>query len=310
MAALTLQAEAYAFRQLVEHLQWRTDVQNIDLMNLAGFCRNCLSKWYLAGSQVYGMPMDYDKACTRVYGEPYGDWKKKHQAKATEEQLKVYNDDTTKRKHARTDPKPLSALTGLEGPAQSRGGHSSVCGQDCEVAAPQAVVPAAPDAVSATIAVLTCSDRAAKGTYQDKSGPAIVEAVTSFASRDSRFDVRVTDQKIVPDDEALIQQQLQDWSSRSVCDVIFTTGGTGFTSRDVTPEATKPLIVRSADGLARAMSWQTSFQEPRSILSRSQCGITSTNVQIVNLPGNPAAVTQCQSAILPVLPHAISMLRK
>ena len=72
MPSLQTEIEAYAFRQLVAHFQSRTDVQNIDVMNLAGFCRNCLSKWYLKGARLNGLAIDYDDACEVVYGEPYG----------------------------------------------------------------------------------------------------------------------------------------------------------------------------------------------------------------------------------------------
>ncbi|MCX4188076.1 DUF1244 domain-containing protein [Methylophaga sp. OBS4] len=71
--------EAAAFRRLLEHLRERTDVQNIDLMDLAGFCRNCLSKWYLAAAEEKGIEMDYDKAREYVYGMPYSEWKDKYQ---------------------------------------------------------------------------------------------------------------------------------------------------------------------------------------------------------------------------------------
>ncbi len=71
--------EAAAFRRLLAHLQERTDVQNIDLMNLAGFCRNCLSKWYLAAAEDKGVDMDYDAAREYVYGMSYNDWKAKYQ---------------------------------------------------------------------------------------------------------------------------------------------------------------------------------------------------------------------------------------
>ena len=71
--------EAAAFRRLVAHLQERTDVQNIDLMNLAGFCRNCLSKWYLSEAEAKGLDIDYDKAREIVYGMPYDEWKSKYQ---------------------------------------------------------------------------------------------------------------------------------------------------------------------------------------------------------------------------------------
>ncbi len=78
--------EAAAFRQLVSHLRERTDVQNIDLMNLSGFCRNCLSKWYRAAAEARGLTMDYEAARQIVYGMPYGEWKAKYQREATAEQ--------------------------------------------------------------------------------------------------------------------------------------------------------------------------------------------------------------------------------
>ncbi len=82
--------EAAAFRRLVEHLRERNDVQNIDLMNLSGFCRNCLSKWYRAAAQDRGLEMTYDTARECVYGMPYDEWKSKHQTEATPEQRAAY----------------------------------------------------------------------------------------------------------------------------------------------------------------------------------------------------------------------------
>ena len=81
-----IELEAAAFRQLVRHLDEHKEVQNIDLMNLAGFCRNCLSKWYLAAAEEKGITMDYDTAREYVYGMPYGEWKEKYQKPATKEQ--------------------------------------------------------------------------------------------------------------------------------------------------------------------------------------------------------------------------------
>jgi hypothetical protein len=74
-----IELEAAAFRHLLAHLQDNTDVQNIDLMNLAGFCRNCLSKWYLAAAAEKGLNIDYDQAREHVYGMPYSEWKEKYQ---------------------------------------------------------------------------------------------------------------------------------------------------------------------------------------------------------------------------------------
>ncbi|AEY02223.1 hypothetical protein GU3_12340 [Oceanimonas sp. GK1] len=82
--------DAAAFRALLAHLDQRKDVQNIDLMNLAGFCRNCLSKWYLAAAEERGLEMNYDEARERVYGMPYGEWKEKYQKEATAEQKAAF----------------------------------------------------------------------------------------------------------------------------------------------------------------------------------------------------------------------------
>jgi hypothetical protein len=82
--------EAAAFRRLVRHLRDNPDVQNIDLMNLAGFCRNCLSKWYRAAAEDKGLSMDYEQAREIIYGMPYAEWKKKYQQEASEEQKKAY----------------------------------------------------------------------------------------------------------------------------------------------------------------------------------------------------------------------------
>lgn len=84
--------EAAAFRTLVAHLQERTDVQNIDLMNLAGFCRNCLSKYYVAAAAERDITIDYENARTHVYGQPYAQWKEAHQKPATAAQQDAYND--------------------------------------------------------------------------------------------------------------------------------------------------------------------------------------------------------------------------
>ena len=88
----SIELEAAAFRGLVQHLQKRTDVQNIDLMNLAGFCRNCLSKWYLAAAESQDVEMDYDQARERVYGMPYDNWKSNYQTAATDEQKARYEE--------------------------------------------------------------------------------------------------------------------------------------------------------------------------------------------------------------------------
>jgi hypothetical protein len=94
-----LKAEAAAFRGLVQHLQKRTDVQNIDIMNTAGFCRNCLAKWYQAAAGHYGAPMSYEDAQAAVYGMPLSEWKAKYQKPATPEQEQTFQ--ATKPLHAK-----------------------------------------------------------------------------------------------------------------------------------------------------------------------------------------------------------------
>ena len=84
--------EAAAFRTLVDHLRERTDVQNIDLMNLAGFCRNCLSKWYTAAASEKGLELEYEEAREIVYGMPYGDWKNKYQKEASADQTAKFKE--------------------------------------------------------------------------------------------------------------------------------------------------------------------------------------------------------------------------
>jgi len=88
--ALQVKLEAAAFRRLVNHLQTRSDVQNIDLMNLADFCRNCLSKWLVAEANEHSQSLEYEQARTYVYGMPYSDWKAKYQKPATAEQLQKF----------------------------------------------------------------------------------------------------------------------------------------------------------------------------------------------------------------------------
>jgi len=87
-----IELEAAAFRRLVKHFREHTDVQNIDLMNLASFCRNCLSKWYLAEAEEKGLEMDYDKAREIIYGMPYSEWKQRYQTEASDEKKKKFDE--------------------------------------------------------------------------------------------------------------------------------------------------------------------------------------------------------------------------
>ncbi|CAK0881308.1 unnamed protein product [Prorocentrum cordatum] len=219
--------------------------------------------------------------------------------------------ESSKPKHARTDPGPVLRQPGggaaeAAGPAPA--GHSSVCGQTCDAAPVPAPALAYSSAVPVRIGVLTCSDRAARGEYADESGPAIVSLVSAFGETSGALAPTFVHQLVVPDVEEEIHGALSAWSAARECDLILTTGGTGLGPRDVTPEATRRVVRRPADGIARAMAWQTSLVEPHSVLSRGVCGVTDTEVLVVNLPGHPSAVRQCLSVLLPVLPRALEML--
>jgi len=93
-----LEIEAAVYRRLVGHLQAKTDVQNIDLMNLADFCRNCLSKWYVSAAEDKNISLDYEEAREIVYGMPYSEWKDKYQKEATPEQLSAFSEAEKRRK--------------------------------------------------------------------------------------------------------------------------------------------------------------------------------------------------------------------
>jgi hypothetical protein len=98
MKPIELELEAAVFRRLLSHLDSRTDVQNIDLMIAAGFCRNCLADWYREAAQARGIEVSKDAARERIYGEPFADWKAKHQKEATPEQLAAF--EAAQRKHS------------------------------------------------------------------------------------------------------------------------------------------------------------------------------------------------------------------
>ena len=150
-----------------------------------------------------------------------------------------------------------------------------------------------------TAAVITVSDRAYSGAYQDKSGPAIEELL-----RSARY--AVTDTIIIPDENFMIQETLIKECEKGV-HLIVTTGGTGFAPRDVTPEATAKVIERKAPGIAEYMRMQSAIQTPKAILSRGIAGIRGTSL-IINLPGSPHGATENLSFVLPALRHGLDML--
>jgi molybdopterin adenylyltransferase len=152
------------------------------------------------------------------------------------------------------------------------------------------------------IAILTASDRSARGERDDLSGPALVELIEEQGWR-------VVQQTILPDDLKLLREILTLWADRDDADIILVTGGTGFAPRDVTPEATRAVIEREAPGLTEAMRAASLQVTPHAMLSRAVAGIRG-RVLIVNLPGSPKGAVENLQVILPVLPHAVELLRE
>lgn len=149
--------------------------------------------------------------------------------------------------------------------------------------------------------ILTLSDRASRGERADSSGPALAHLIQAEGWY-------VAKQSLLPDDESAIRQILVDWADMGELDVILTTGGTGFAPRDVTPEATRAVIEREAPGLAEAMRAASLKITSHAMLSRIVAGIRKRTL-IVNLPGSPKGAVENLQVILPVLPHAIQLLR-
>ena len=149
--------------------------------------------------------------------------------------------------------------------------------------------------------VLTISDRSSRGERDDLSGPALEEAVEARG-----WEVVLTG--IVPDDLEAIRETLISWADTQKTDVIMTIGGTGFSPRDVTPEATQQVIERAAPGLTEAMRAASLQITPHAMLSRAIAGIRGKTL-IINLPGSPKAALENLEVVTAVLPHAIRLLR-
>ncbi len=149
------------------------------------------------------------------------------------------------------------------------------------------------------IGIVTVSDRCFRGEREDKSGPAVAECVASLTTD--------TVYRLTPDEPERIAAALIELCDECACDVVFTTGGTGFAPRDVTPEATKRVIGREAPGVSEAIRARSMQITPKAMLSRAISGIRGRTL-IVNLPGSPKAVRESVEVVLPVLPHAVETL--
>lgn len=156
-------------------------------------------------------------------------------------------------------------------------------------------------------AIITIStsraDRAAQktdGAGQDESGPRLAELA-------KRLGLEIAGRELIPDDRQLIEQRLCHWADVERCELVMTTGGTGFSPTDLTPEATRAVIDREAPGIPEAMRACARSRTPHWMLSRAAAGIRGTSL-IVNFPGTPASIDQAGDALVRSLPHALELL--
>ncbi|HKA08787.1 MAG TPA: molybdopterin adenylyltransferase [Gemmataceae bacterium] len=156
--------------------------------------------------------------------------------------------------------------------------------------------------MSARIGIVTISDRASRGVYEDKGGPAIRDCLTEILS--SRWEPVP---RLIPDERPVIEKTLKDLADTEGCCLIVTTGGTGPAKRDVTPEATEAVCEKMLDGFGEQMRAVSLKVVPTAILSRQVAGIRGKSL-IVNLPGKPSAIRDCLMAVFPAIPYCIDLI--
>lgn len=149
--------------------------------------------------------------------------------------------------------------------------------------------------------VLTISDKGARGQRYDESGKVIKDNL-------SRAGGQIIKYEVIPDEAETISHKLAEWADEGGVDVIITTGGTGLSQRDVTPEATLSVIDKVVPGIVEAMRIKTLSKTPMAMLSRAAAGVRGKCL-IINLPGSPKAVAECLEVILPVIPHAVEIIK-
>ena len=148
--------------------------------------------------------------------------------------------------------------------------------------------------------IITVSDKGSAGRREDKSGPALRELLVT--------DYDVSDITVIPDEIPVIAETIRLEVDEKGMDLVVTTGGTGVTKRDVTPEATRMVIERELPGFAEVMRAGSYKITPNAIISRAVCGIRKESI-IINLPGSPKAATECLRFVLEAIPHALSKLK-
>jgi len=155
---------------------------------------------------------------------------------------------------------------------------------------------------TARIGIVTVSDRASKGVYEDKGGPAIRAWLTQALASPWEAVTRV-----IPDEEHQIERTLRDLCDNEGCCLVVTTGGTGPAPRDVTPEATEAVCQKMMPGFGELMRGVSLKSVPTAILSRQTAGIRGQTL-IVNLPGKPAAIAECLGAVFPAVPYCVDLI--
>ncbi len=150
------------------------------------------------------------------------------------------------------------------------------------------------------VAIITVSDKGYKGERENASGPALESLIKKWGAE-------VVYTRLIPDEKAKIKEELLKLADKRVAELILTTGGTGFSPRDVTPEATKEVIEKECPGLAEAMRAKSFEITPHALLSRSVCGIRKSSL-IINLPGSPRAACENLEAVAPALPHGLEKM--
>jgi molybdopterin adenylyltransferase len=156
--------------------------------------------------------------------------------------------------------------------------------------------------MAARIGIVTISDRASRGIYEDKGGPAIRDCLTEILSSPWEPVSRM-----IPDERPMIEATLTELADREGCCLIVTTGGTGPAKRDVTPEATEAVCEKMLDGFGEQMRAVSLKVVPTAILSRQVAGIRGKSL-IVNLPGKPSAIRDCLMAVFPAIPYCIDLI--
>ncbi|MFQ5867709.1 MAG: molybdopterin adenylyltransferase [bacterium] len=152
-----------------------------------------------------------------------------------------------------------------------------------------------------SVGILTVSDRGSKGERIDKSGR-VIRAIV-----EERLVARVKKYEVVPDEKRTIVEKLKEMVDEHGIDLVFTTGGTGLSTRDVTPEATMEVIEKEVPGIEEAMRMKGLEKTPHSMLSRGVAGLRKGSL-IINLPGSPKAVSESLKVVLPAIPHALDII--